>query len=85
MADGFDVHIDERQAANLKAAAEARGMAPADYARELLEAALEAADPGAVSRARLAEYDRTRIAIPADQALAKFRADVEARLAARGE
>lgn len=83
MADGFDIHIDDAQAAHLRAAAKARGLEPEAYARELLEAALDAADPLAVSRARLAEYDRSGAFIPAEQALADFRAAVEARLSAR--
>lgn len=83
MADGFDIHIDPEHAAHLRAAAEAKGIEPAAYARELLEAALDAADPWAVSRARLAEYDRTGAYVAADEALANFRTGLEARLAAR--
>ena len=83
MADGFDIHISPEQAAHLRAAAQTQGVDPADYARQLLEAALDAADPLAVSRARLAEYDRTGEFVPADRALADFKAAVERRRAAR--
>jgi hypothetical protein len=41
MADGFDIHIDEEQAARLQAVADMLGLSAADYARSLIEAGLE--------------------------------------------
>ncbi len=40
MADGFDIHIDEEQAARLTAIAELLGVSPSEYARSLIEAGL---------------------------------------------
>jgi len=45
MADGFDIHIDEEQAARLQAMADLLDMSAADYARSLIEAGLEDLPP----------------------------------------
>jgi len=45
MADGFDIHIDEEQAARLQAVADLLGLSAADYARSLIEAGLEDLPP----------------------------------------
>ncbi|GEM_PF-1493570 len=37
MADGFDIHIDEEQAARLQAMADLLDMSAADYARSLID------------------------------------------------
>jgi hypothetical protein len=41
MADGFKIEMDDERAQQLKAAAKARGVEPAEFARQLLERALE--------------------------------------------
>lgn len=45
MADGFDLHIDDEQAALLKVAADRLGMSVADYALALIDAGLAGALP----------------------------------------
>ncbi|PIB90702.1 antitoxin [Caulobacter sp. FWC2] len=45
MADGFDIHIDNEQAAQLKAGAEKFGMSVSEYALALIEAGLTGAPP----------------------------------------
>ena len=85
MADGFDVHLENAQAAHLLAMAKEKGIDPERYARMLLEDAFERDNPGWIVRTRLAEYDRTGESVPAKEAFAKFRADVEARLAVRSK
>lgn len=80
MADGFDIHLNEEQARRLKAVADASGLAPADYALQVLELAI--ADDWAEEARRLAAFDRSGDAVPADEALAVFRSDLTDRLAA---
>lgn len=81
MADGFDIRIEHEQAERLRAAAEAAGAQPEDYARQLLAQALEA--DWAEDHARISEYERTGEAVGVEEAMARFRADVETRLTAR--
>ena len=45
MADGFDIHIDHEQAAQLKVAADSFGMSVPDYTRALIDAGLTGALP----------------------------------------
>ena len=45
MADGFDIHIDREQAAQLKVAADRVGMSMAEYALALIDAGLAGALP----------------------------------------
>lgn len=80
MADGFDIHLTEDQAQRLKAVADASGLAPTDYALKVLEQAI--ADDWAEEARRLAEFDRSGEAVPAEEALSVFRSDLADRLAA---
>jgi hypothetical protein len=79
MADGFDIHIDEEQAARLQAAADLLDMSAADYARSLIEAGLtppnlETIDPDpAIDRAIVQEAIRTGDTIPWSDYLARRR------------
>jgi hypothetical protein len=45
MADGFDIHIDHEQAAQLKVMADRLGMSVSDYALALIDAGLTSALP----------------------------------------
>ena len=81
MADGFQLEIDSETAARLKAAADAAGVPPADYAREILHTALD--DDWSESLRRLAEFDRTGVAEDAGSVLAEFRRKVADAVAKR--
>ena len=48
MADGFDIHIDNEQAAQLKAGAEKFGMSVSEYALALIEAGLTGGLPESI-------------------------------------
>lgn len=80
MADGFDIHLNEDQALRLKAVADASGLAPAEYAIQVLEQAI--ADDWAEEARRLAAFDRSGQALPVEEVLAVFRSDLSDRLAA---
>jgi hypothetical protein len=78
MADGeLKLSIDEALAERLRAAADAAGESVQDYAINALRAAAD--DDWAEDYARVAEYEATGRSIPADQAMAEFRAAVLAR------
>lgn len=74
MADGFDIHLNEDQARRLKAAAEAAGLDPTDYAVRMLEGAIGDISIAGVSEypaawvaedeERWAEYERTGVTVP---------------------
>ncbi|GAW40814.1 hypothetical protein SH203_01214 [Brevundimonas sp. SH203] len=91
MADGFDIHLNEDQARRLKAAAEAAGMEPTVYALQALEDVIGDIGVAGVSEypavwvaedeERWAEYERTGVTIPLDDALRDFHANLERRLA----
>ena len=70
----LDVGLRER----LKAAADGAGRSVGDYAAQLIEQGLE--HRWSESLARLAEYDRTGEHVPAEEALARFKAAVVERL-----
>lgn len=71
MADGFDIHIDGDRAEQLKAAAEAAGKSPADFALGLLDAALSS--EVAEDDRRWAEYQQTGEGIGAEEWLGGLR------------
>jgi len=80
MADGgLKLEIDEALAERLRAAAAATGESVEDFARQALSAAAD--DDWAEDYARVAEYEATGRFIPAHEAMAEFRAAVEARFA----
>lgn len=79
MADGFDIHLNEEQARRLKAAADAAGLDAQAFALQVLDQAVE---DGEEAR-RWAEYQRTGISIPAEEAMAEFRRVLSEKLAAR--
>jgi hypothetical protein len=80
MADGgLKLEIDEALAERLRSAAEASGESVEDFALQALRAA--AAEDWAEDYARVADYEATGRFIPADQAMAEFRAALEARFA----
>lgn len=89
MADGFDIHLDEDQARRLKAAAEAAGAEPMEFAIQTLEGVIgdvlnERAYPAAwvaEDAERWAEYERTGVTIPLEDALRDFHANLARRLA----
>jgi len=85
MADGFDIHLNEEQAQRLKAAAEASGVDAQAFALQVLEQAMEPSPAWMVREdaARWAEYERTGISIPAEEAMAEFRRVLSEKLAAR--
>jgi len=74
MADGFNIHLSEGLARRLRAAAEAVGIDPADYARQLLDGAVEG--DWAEDDRRWAEYQRTRETVSVEEAFAAFDAEV---------
>ena len=80
MSDGFDIHLNEDQAQRLKAAADASGLAPVEYAIEVIEQAI--ADDWAEEARRLADFDRSGEAVSVAEALADFRSNLAERLAA---
>ncbi|MFN7111506.1 MAG: hypothetical protein ACK4M2_07700 [Brevundimonas sp.] len=91
MADGFDIHLDEDQARRLKAAAEAAGVDPTAYAIQTLEGVIGDVDVFGVDdypaawvaedAERWAEYERTGVTIPLEDALKDFHANLARRLA----
>ena len=85
MADGgMTLNIDEPLAERLREAAKLAGQSVEVYARQALEAFAEDQDDRwAESIRRLEEYDRTGEYVDAEEALAKFRHDLEERLQQR--
>ena len=80
MADGgLKLEIDEALAERLRSAAEASGESVEDFALQALRAAAD--EDWAEDYARVADYEATGRFIPADQAMAEFRAALEARFA----
>lgn len=80
MADGFDIHLDDEQAARLKAAAHMADMSPEDYAAQLIDRALSrppvpAIDPDpAIDRAILERMKRTGEGTPWPEVRDRLRA-----------
>ncbi|QFU31611.1 MULTISPECIES: hypothetical protein [Brevundimonas] len=89
MADGFDIHLNEDQARRLKAAAEAVGAEPMEFAIQTLEGVIgeafnERAYPAtwvAEDAERWAEYERTGVTVSLEDALRDFHANLARRLA----
>ena len=80
MADGgLKLEIDEALAERLRVAAEASGESVEAFALHALRAAAD--EDWAEDYARVAEYEATGRSIPAVEAMAEFRAAVEARIA----
>lgn len=79
MADGADIHLDSERAARLRAAAEAAGVSLEAYALQALDQALD--DEWLEAIAALEDHDRTGVSYTAEDAIAEFRANVEAELA----
>jgi hypothetical protein len=81
MADGADIHLDPERAARLKAAADVAGVSLETYALQALDQALN--DEWSEAIAALEDHDRTGVFYAAEDAIAEFRANVEAGLANR--
>jgi len=81
MADGADIHLDPERAERLRLAAEAAGVTPEAFALNAIDSAID--DDWAEAIESIDEYERTGVSYPAEEVLAEFRANVEARLAAR--
>ncbi len=81
MADGADIHLDPERTARLRAAADAAGVSLEVYALQALDQALN--DDWSEAIAALEDHDRTGVSYAAEDALAEFRANVEAGLAKR--
>ncbi len=81
MADGADIHLDPERAARLRAAADAAGVSLETYALQALDQALD--DEWSEAIAALEDHDRTGVSYDAEDAIAEFRANVEAGLAKR--
>lgn len=84
MADGgltLTLTFDEATGSRLKAAADAAGVAVAEYVRGQLEDSLE--DDRAEEKRRLAEYERTGVAIDLEDALTMFDRELDTALAAK--
>jgi hypothetical protein len=81
MADGADIHLDPERAARLRAAAEAAGVSLEAYALQALDQALD--DEWSEAIAALEDHDRSGVSYAAEDAIAEFRANVEAGLAKR--
>ena len=80
MADGgLTLTSDDALAERLRAAAEAAGESVQDYALSALRAAAD--EDWAEDYARVAAYEASGGGVPADQAMADFRAAVQARFA----
>lgn len=79
MADGANISLDPERSARLNAAAAAAGLSPEAYALNALDQAMD--DDWTEALASLEEYDLTGVSISADDAIAEFRAHVEARIA----
>ncbi|PLR28746.1 hypothetical protein SGCZBJ_00925 [Caulobacter zeae] len=81
MADGADIHLDPERAERLRVAAQAAGVTPEVFAINAIDQAID--DDWAEALQSLEEYERTGVSYPAEEVLAEFRANIEARLAAR--
>jgi|HubBroStandDraft_6_1064221.scaffolds.fasta_scaffold1533292_2 hypothetical protein len=82
MADGsIKLELDPDLSVRLAAAAQEAGQGVDDYAANLIERGLH--DRWAVAEARFAEFDRTGESVPAEEALARFRAAIRDRLRKR--
>lgn len=81
MADGADIHIDAARAERLKAAAQAAGLSPEDYAIKALDRAMDS--DWALAIDALNDFDKTGHSVPAEDALLRFRRNLEDRLASR--
>jgi hypothetical protein len=82
MADGgLKLELGADLSDRLRVAAETAGRPVADYAAELIEGALD--DDWAEDDARFAEYQRTGISVPAEEALSRFREAVARRFTSR--
>ena len=75
MADGFDIHLDEKRAERLQAVAEAAGMSPTEFALGILDSAVSA--DFAEDDRRWAEYKRTGETISVEEAFAAFDAEID--------
>lgn len=79
MADGFDIHLDDEQAARLKAAASLFDMSPADYAALLIDRGLAETSIGfvnpdpAIDEAIADEVEKTGEFIPWSEFQARLR------------
>jgi len=83
MADGvLIITIDEALAGRLKLAADEAGETVESYARRVLDAAADGVDWAEIDR--ICDAAVTHGGMPAEQALDRFAADVEARLARQG-
>lgn len=81
MADGdLTLKLDEDTRKRLNQAADAAGVSMEDYVLGVIAEDLEL-EPLAVSRQRLADYDRTGDYITLEEAMAHFDSELEARLA----
>jgi hypothetical protein len=79
MADGeITIKLDEATISALDAKAKAAGLTPDDYARNVIQVAVGVLDRWAISKARLAEYDRTGVSFPAEQVFDEVDPDVVA-------
>ena len=81
MADGADIHLDPERAARLRAAANAAGVSLEAYALQALDQALD--DEWSEAIMALEDHDRTGVSYAAEDAIAEFRANVEAGIAKR--
>ncbi|MBO9559241.1 MAG: hypothetical protein J7515_11775 [Caulobacter sp.] len=81
MADGADIRLDPERTARLRAAADAAGVSLEAYALQALDQALD--DDWSEALTALEDHDRTGVSCAAEDAIAAFRANVEAGLAAR--
>ena len=91
MAEGFDIHLNEDQARRLKAAAEAAGVEPTAYALQLMDGVIGEISIAGVSEhpaawvaedeERWAEYERTGVTVPLEDALRDFHENLARRLA----
>lgn len=79
MADDLRLDIDRDLAGRLRVAAAAAGRPVGDYAQDLIRDALE--PDWAEDDARFAEYERTGVSVPANDALAGFRQSLKRRFA----
>jgi hypothetical protein len=82
MADGaLKLELTPGLARRLEAAAETAGKPVDAYAAELIETALD--DDWAEDDARFAEFQRTGVSVPADEAMARLQQSLTTRFAAR--
>jgi plasmid stability protein len=75
------VVIDGELAERLKVSAESLGRPVDEHARDLIREALD--EDWTEDDRRFAEYERTGVSIPADQAFDELRASLERRFASR--